>query len=176
MGPSALLYASINNQNEQIFVGGDKGEMHLYEIEQQTKVNLMQTFPTEHPSRCWISSFLQPSENTLISSAYFFDPSLDSANAIVIWTKSKSTSSYEPLQRIAQQEAGKMVAKLVLMKREDKYVEEEKFASSFHKMKRRRRRIQNKTKNNHRRLCHAISLYSNELISGSCSSPSLLQI
>jgi len=107
LGPSALLYASSNNQSEQIFVGGDKGEIHLYEIEQQTKVNLMQTFPTEHPSRCCISSFLQQSENTLISSAYFFDPSLDSANAIAIWTKSKSTSSHESLQRIAQQKSTK---------------------------------------------------------------------
>jgi hypothetical protein len=185
LGPSALLYASSNNQSEQIFVGGDKGEIHLYEIEQQTKVNLMQTFPTEHPSRCWISSFLRPSENTLISSAYFFDPSLDSANAIVVWTKSKANTSYDPLQRIAQQEAGKMVAKLVLMNREDKDVEEEEFASSSHKSiiiwTRRRKggeegfKIKQKIINEGYVMPLLYIQLTNELISGSYS-PSLLQI
>jgi WD40 repeat protein len=108
----------------------------LYEIQQQQQqqinCKLLQTFPQEHPSSNWISSLLQINPNTLVSSSY--SDSYSNRNSIVIWSKSKSKSSsssssleYEPVQRIAREEAGRGIQRLVLIKQNKE--EEEVFAS-----------------------------------------------
>jgi hypothetical protein len=108
----------------------------LYEIQQQqiktTSTKLLQKFPQEHSS-CFlsdISCLIQINPNTLVSSSYSDSPS-DSYNVIVIWTKSpKSSSLYEPIQRITQKEAGAYIRSLVLITQ--KKEEEEEFASCSH--------------------------------------------
>jgi hypothetical protein len=97
----------------------------LYAIQQQQQQNvpikLVQTFPNEHSSHC-ISSLIHLKRNTLISSS----SSTGSANAIVIWTKSKSSSIYKPIQRISQKETRNGISKLVLLSQKK---DEEEFAS-----------------------------------------------
>ena len=51
-----------------------------------------------------------------------------SDNVIVIWSKSKSSSLYEPLQRITVKETGPNIRRLVLITQK-KEEEEEEFAS-----------------------------------------------
>jgi hypothetical protein len=105
----------------------------LYQIEQQQQqIKLVQKFPKEHSSSdSHISCLLQVNSNTIVSSDSS-DSSIFSAifspNVIVIWSKSKSSSLYEPLQRIKRKEAGGDIRKLVLLnpKKEE---EEEEFAS-----------------------------------------------
>jgi hypothetical protein len=103
------------------------GQIQLYSIQQQINCKLIQTFPQEHPSSHDITSLLQINPNTLISSS---DSSNPSYNSIVIWSKSKASSSsleYEPVQRITHKETGRSIYKLVLIKQ--KKEEEEVFAS-----------------------------------------------
>jgi hypothetical protein len=105
----------------------------LYSIQQQQQqqqqIKLIQTFPQEHSSSDHITSIIQINPNTLVSSAWsssFYSPD----NLIVIWSKSKSSSSleYEPVQRITRKETGESINKLVLIKQK-KEEEEEVFAS-----------------------------------------------
>jgi hypothetical protein len=152
----------------------------LYEIQQQqqikTTTKLIQTFPQEHSSDYSITCLLQINPNTLVSSSWSASPS---DNVIVIWSKSKSSSLYEPLQRITQKETGEGIESLVLITQ--KKEEEEEFAScSDHSIiiwRRGKGEFQIKQKITNvqgvSRLLY-ISL-TNELISGSHSS-SLLQI
>jgi hypothetical protein len=109
------------------------GQIQLYEIQQQQKhINwkLVQTFPQEHPLN-EISSLLQLNPNTLVSSSAWSSPSSNTDNVIVIWSKSKSSSSsceYEPVQRITRKETGGDISRLVLINQK-KEEEEEQFAS-----------------------------------------------
>ncbi len=76
----SLLYITniINQTNKeqevQICIGGQSGEIQLYEIEQQQhqrniKIKSLQTFPNEHLALYSITSLLQLNEKTLISSS-----------------------------------------------------------------------------------------------------------
>jgi len=112
---------SNGNNKEQICVGGRTGEIQLYEIEQQqqpqpqTRINLIQTFPKEHPSYP-VFSLIQPNQSTLISACTYSSSSSD--NIIVVWAKSQlpsSSSLYEPIQRMKKEEAGKGIHKLLLL-------------------------------------------------------------
>ncbi len=135
----SLLYISNANQNkeqeEQICIGGEEGEIHLYQIQQQIKTTttkLLQIFPLEHPSSYDITSLLQLNPNTIVSSAWSSSNSSDS-NVIVVWSKlsSKSSSSplYEPLQRITQKETGRGINDLVILKQKKEEEGVEEFAS-----------------------------------------------
>jgi hypothetical protein len=107
----------------------------MYSIQQQQQqinFKLIQTFPQEHSSN-WITSIIQLNPNTLVSSSSSFS---NTDNSIVIWSKSKSSSSsfleYEPVQRITLEETGNgRIDKLVLIKqkKEEEEEEEEVFAS-----------------------------------------------
>jgi hypothetical protein len=152
----------------------------LYEIQQQQQIKLLQKFPKKHSYV--ISCLLHLNPNTLVSACSM---SFCSYNVIVIWSKSKSSSLYEPIQRIIYEEAGGDIYKLVLINQK-KEEEEEIFASCSHSddsiiIWRRREgegefQINQKITNvkGFRTLIY-ISL-TNELISGSWSRPSLLQI
>jgi hypothetical protein len=137
---TSLLY--IQNQNkqeehEQICIGSNGGVIKLYSIQQQQQINfkLIQTFPKEHPSSCYISSILQINPNTLVSSSSGSSSSNPSDNSIVIWSKSKSlfrsSLEYESVQRITQKETGGHISRLVILKqkKEEEEEEEEVFAS-----------------------------------------------
>jgi hypothetical protein len=106
------------------------GQIQLYEIQQQ-QIKLLQIFPQEHSSSSnhWISCLIQVNPNTIVSSSSYWPSSNLSDNLIVIWIKSKSSSSsleYEPVQRITQKEAGKGgIGRLVLIKQKNKEEEEE---------------------------------------------------
>ncbi len=111
----------------------------MYEIQQQQQqqqinFKLIQTFPQEHPSSVlnYISCLLQINPNTLVSSASHTYSSLSpSDNVIVIWSKSKSSPLYEPIQKITEKETGGKIDSLVLMKqKKEEEEEEEEFASS----------------------------------------------
>jgi hypothetical protein len=127
----SLLF--IPNQNkeqeeeEQICIGGRYGEIELYGVEHHNKTTtyLLQVFPNEHSSFN-ITSLIHLKENTLISSACS-NSSSPSSNVIVIWSKSKSSLVYEPIQRITRKEAGGGIRKLVVL--EQKNGKEEEFAS-----------------------------------------------
>jgi hypothetical protein len=108
----------------------------LYNIQQQqqqqqiktTTTKLIQTFHKEHSHE--ISCLLQINPNTLVSASNWSDSF--SNVVIVIWSKSKSSSSlYEPIQRITQNEAGGTITNLELInqKKEEEEEEEEQFAS-----------------------------------------------
>jgi hypothetical protein len=169
----------------------------LYEIQQQQQqqqqIKLLQTFPQEHPSGYFdpISCLLQLNPNTLISSSGSSFPSYWFDSVIVIWSKSKSSSLYEPIQRITPKEAGKKVDNLVLLNQKKEEEEEEVFAScslpydlgtqSITIWTRKGKgegefQIKQRIINVY---CVSELLYishTNELISGSHSFPSLLQI
>jgi len=160
----------------------------LYEIQQQTKTNLIQTFPKEHLNDC-ISSLIQLNPKTLISSSsYSLFGHTEISNVIVIWYKSKSKPLYEPIQRITRKETGDWIKKLVLLNQKRDEKREEEFASCYYydnsiviwrrKGKKEEFEIKQKIKNvgDVETLLY-ISL-TNELMSGSDSSPSssLLQI
>jgi hypothetical protein len=122
-----------NNKEEQICIGTEEGQIQLYSIQQQQQqqinFKLIQTFPQEHPSSYYITSIIQINPNTLISSSSSYSIT---DNVIVIWSKSKSSSSssldYEPVQRITREETGRGgIKKLVLIKQ--KKEEEQLFAS-----------------------------------------------
>jgi hypothetical protein len=159
----------------------------LYAIQQQQQqqinFKLIQTFPQEHSSLT-ISSLLQINPNTLVSASSNYS---DSSNVIVIWSKSKSSPFYESLQRITQKETGGDISRLVLINQKKEGEEEEEFASSSlndHSIIIWRRKgkgdkefqIKQKIENEY---CVETLLYiplTNELISGSYSYPSPLQI
>jgi hypothetical protein len=161
----------------------------LYEIQQQQQINfkLIQTFPKEHSNR-EITSILQLNPNTLVSSADFYSSSSPkSDNLIVIWSKSSKSSSsslYEPIQRITQKEAGRLINRLVLINQ--KKEEEEVFASCSywdHSVLIWRRRGKGEMFKIKQKITNVKGvsrlLYisqTNELIFGSNYSPSLLQI
>ncbi len=155
----------------------------MFEIQQQIK--LIQTFPQEHSSDSSITCLLQINSNTIVSSASASSSNPDD-NVIVIWTKSKSKSFYEPVQRITREEAGENINRLVLINQ--KKEGEEEFASCsfgdhsiiiWRREKGDKFRIKQKLTN-----VNSVSVYrllyisqTNELISGSDSFPSsLLQI
>ncbi len=104
----------------------------MYEIQQQqqqtkTATKLLQTFPHDgHSSSRWIRSLIQINPNTIVSAC---DSSSSSSNTMVIWTKSKSSSSleYEPIQRITRKETGGDIINLVLINQ--KKEGEDEFAS-----------------------------------------------
>jgi hypothetical protein len=110
----------------------------LYEIQQQqqqqqtkTTTKLIQTFPQEHSSSDYcISCLLQINPNTIVSSSSGYSPSdSDSDNVIVIWSKSKSSSLYELLQRITHKETGGWGISSLVLITQKKEEEEEEFAS-----------------------------------------------
>ncbi len=161
------------------------GQIELYEIQQIKTIKLLQTFPKEHSSsNCTITSLLQINPNTLVSSASASSSNPDD-NVIVIWSKSKSSLLYEPLQRMTREETGGTINSLVLINQKK---EEEAFASCCYwggsiiiwrrgKGDKEMFKIKQKIENvkGVQRLIY-ISL-TNELIFGSDnSSPSLLQI
>jgi len=101
----------------------------LYKIQQQQQIELVQTFPQEHSSGCWISYLIQLNTSSLISSSDTMHAN-PSDIAIVIWTKTKSSSPlYEPVQRITMGEAGRGIRKLVLLGQKKEGGDEEEFAS-----------------------------------------------
>ncbi len=159
----------------------------MYQIEQQIKTTtttkLVQKFPQEHSVYC-ITSLLQINSNTLVSTSWSDSrsPSNPDDNVIVIWSKSKSSPLYEPLQRITQKEAGGDIWRLVLLNQEKE--EEEEFASYsdwgesiiiWRRGKGEEFRIKQKIENV--KYVQTLLYIANELISGSNSYPSsLLQI
>jgi hypothetical protein len=121
---SSLLFMSSLNE-DQICIGGQGGEIHLYKIDKEMKLTLSQKFPNEHNSLC-ISSLLDFDSNTLISSARsYIDPDSDtdqnSQITIVIWSKSLSSPLYKAMQRITVEETRihEYVSKLVHLNNED---------------------------------------------------------
>jgi hypothetical protein len=121
---SSLLFMSSLNE-DQICIGGQGGEIHLYKIDKEMKLTLSQKFPNEHNSLC-ISSLLDFDSNTLISSARsYIDPDSDtdqnSQITIVIWSKSLSSPLYKAKQRITVEETRihEYVSKLVHLNNED---------------------------------------------------------
>jgi hypothetical protein len=111
------------------------GQLQLYEIQQQQQqinFKLIQTFSKKHPSGYSITSLIQINPDTLVSASDSSDSSsifsaIFSSNVIVIWSKSKSSLLYEPLQRITFKEVGGGINDLVLINQ--KKEEEEEFAS-----------------------------------------------
>jgi hypothetical protein len=100
----------------------------LYEIQQQQQqinFKLLQTFPEEHPSHCYITSLIQINPNTLVSASAYTN--LYYSKVIVIW--SKSSSLYEPVQRIKREEAGGYGINSLVLIKQKKEEEEEVFAS-----------------------------------------------
>ncbi len=159
----------------------------MYQIGQQIKtIKLLQTFPQEHSSSDEISSLIQLNPTTLISSSDSDSSDSPSSNVIVIWSKPKSKSFYEPMQRITQKEAeGGGINQLVVLSQKNK--EEEEFAScSFdNKSIRIWRRVKGdegefKLKQRIPNVKDVVTLlyitHTNELIFASDSSSSLLQI
>jgi hypothetical protein len=161
----------------------------LYSIQQQQQqqqinCKLIQTFPQEHSSY-WITCLLQVNPNTLVSSSYS-DSSSPTDNSIVIWSKSKSSSLYEPIQRITHKETGRGGIERLVLINQKKEEEEELFASCssldgliiiWRRGKGDKFQIKQKITNESgvERLLYISQ--TNELISGSNSSPSyLLQI
>jgi hypothetical protein len=132
---STLLFITNNDNKEedgQICIGGQNGEIHLYKIDKgqmkfTTTRTLLQEFPNVHKSFS-INSLIQLNETTLISSS---DSFLSSDNSIVIWSQSQSTASafsflsYEPQQRITKNQTEGSVSKLI------KLTNDEFAASSF---------------------------------------------
>jgi hypothetical protein len=95
------------------------GEIQLFEIQQQKRIKLLQTFPQENSSSSHsITSIIQLNPSTLISCSA-------SHSVIVIWAKSKSTTLYEPIQRITGNEARGGFYRLVVINTTN----EEEFAS-----------------------------------------------
>jgi len=181
----SLLYIPNQFSNkEQICIGGNGGQIQLYEIQQQ-QINLIQKFPKEHSSHDFITSLIQINSNTLVSASYSTSSLSPSDNVIVIWSKSKSSSSlYEPIQRITREETGGNIWRLVIINQ--KKEEEEEFASCSYDNKsiiiwRRRKgegeefRIKQKIENVKGVVTLLYIPHTNELIFGSFDS-SLLQI
>ena len=177
-----MLYITNQNQNnkEQICIGGLGGEIELFEIQQQKQqinFKLVQTFPQEHSSSHSITSIIQLNPNTLIFCSA-------SHSVMVIWAKSKSTSLYEPIQRITRKEAGGGFYRLVLLNQK-KEEEEEEFASCsfdddktiviWRRGKGDKFKIRQKITNVENVSELLYISFTNELISGSFDSP-LLQI
>ena len=103
-------------------IGRDEGQIQLYEFEQQQNrmLKLIQRFSNEHSSFN-ITSLIQLNHKTLVSCSFYSSSLFDSV--IVIWTKSKLTSLYEPTQRITRKETDTEcgITKLVAVN-EDEFV------------------------------------------------------
>ncbi len=129
-----------------------EGQIQLYEIQKH------------------ISSFLlQNNPNTLISSSY-------SSYVIVIWTKSKSSSLYEPIQRITlEEETGRYIIVLISQnKAEEEFASCSYYDGSIILWRRGKGEGEFKVKQKIAKLKYVLT-QTNELIFPSCSYPFLIR-
>jgi len=99
---TSLLFIPSNKSKDKdrICFGSNNGEIHLYKMDENMKLTLFQEFPKEHKDDCRINSLLVLNQTTLVSCAWSSDIE------IVVWFKSKYSSSFKPRQRITKRETG----------------------------------------------------------------------